>query len=64
MMLFEQLASLQTEAVNPSTTEIDLASTKDVVAMLHAEDCTVADAVGLVLDEIAAAVDIVVAGFQ
>ncbi|MBC8124268.1 MAG: N-acetylmuramic acid 6-phosphate etherase [Candidatus Kapabacteria bacterium] len=64
MTLFEQLASLQTEAVNPHTTEIDLASTKDVVAMLHAEDRTVADAVGLVLAEIAEAVDIVVAGFK
>ena len=49
MTLFEQLAALQTEAINPRTTEIDLASTHDVVAMLHAEDRTVADAVGRIL---------------
>lgn len=59
MTLFEQLAALQTEAINPRTTEIDLASTREVVAMLHAEDRTVADAVGLVLDDVAAAVDLV-----
>lgn len=64
MTLFEQLASLQTEAINPRTTEIDLASTRDVVAMLHEEDRTVADAVGLTLDDVAAAVDLVATAFE
>lgn len=59
MTLFEHLATLQTEAINPRTIEIDLASTREVVGMLHAEDRTVADAVELVLDHVATAVDLV-----
>ncbi|MCX6141104.1 MAG: N-acetylmuramic acid 6-phosphate etherase [Candidatus Kapabacteria bacterium] len=61
--MFEHLAALQTEAVNPRTTEIDLASTREVVEMLHAEDRTVALAVELVLDDVAEAVDLVASAF-
>jgi len=64
MTLFEQLATLQTEAINPHTVEIDLAETRDIVEMLWNEDLTVADAVGMVLGEISQAVDMVVAAFQ
>jgi N-acetylmuramic acid 6-phosphate etherase len=64
MTLFEQLASLQTEAINPHTTEIDLASPRSIVAMLHEEDRTVADAVGLTLDDVASAVELVSAAFE
>lgn len=61
--LFEQLAALQTEGINPRTVEIDRASAREIVDMLHAEDRLVADAVGEVLDDVAAAVELVHAAF-
>jgi N-acetylmuramic acid 6-phosphate etherase len=61
--LFDQLAALQTEGVNPRTVEIDRASAREIVGLLHAEDQTVADAVGAVLDDVAAAVEVVHAAF-
>ena len=61
--LFEQLAALQTEAVNPRTVEIDRASAREIVGLLNAEDRLVADAVGAVLDDVAAAVELVHAAF-
>ena len=61
--LFDQLAALQTEGVNPRTVEIDRASAREIVGLLHTEDQTVADAVGAVLDDVAAAVEVVHAAF-
>ena len=60
MNLFEQLAHLTTEAINPRTTEIDLGSSRDIVGLLHAEDQLVDEAVGNELGSIAQAVDLVV----
>ena len=60
MNLFEQLAHLATEAINPRTTEIDLGSSREIVGMLHAEDQLVDEAVGNELNSIAQAVDLVV----
>ncbi len=61
MTLFDQLGLLQTEGINPNTVEIDAASTLGVVRLLHNEDVAVAAAVGLVLQDIALAVDVVAA---
>ncbi|HCN04011.1 MAG TPA: N-acetylmuramic acid 6-phosphate etherase [Bacteroidetes bacterium] len=58
--LHDILARLTTEAVNPRTEDIDMASTEDVVARIHAEDRTVADAVGQVLPNICQAVNAIV----
>jgi len=60
MSLFDQLARLSTEAVNPRTAEIDRACTRDMVAMLLEEDRRVTEAVAAVLDRVADAVDAVV----
>jgi len=60
MTLFEQLARLTTEAVNPATLQIDAASTFDIVSMLNAQDATVAAAVHEELAHVAQAVDIIV----
>ena len=60
MTLFELLSTLSTEEINPRTVEIDLASTRAMVEMLAEEDRRVAEAVALVLDPIAAAVDAIV----
>lgn len=50
-----------TERFNPRTAEIDRASTREIVALLNAEDRTVADAVAAESDAIAAVVDEVAA---
>lgn len=59
MNLFEQLSALSTEAINSATIDIDQVPTRQVVAMLHAEDEKVTDAVGSQLNEIAKAIDVV-----
>lgn len=63
MTLFEQLAALSTEAVNPRTTGIDLLSAREIVRLINAEDRLVADAVAAELDYVAAAVDVVSGAF-
>ncbi len=50
-----------TERFNPRTAEIDRASTREIVALLNAEDRTVADAVAAEAEAIAAVVDEVAA---
>ena len=60
MTLFEQLAALSTEAVNPRTAEIDRACTRDMVAMLLDEDRRVTEAVEGTLEQVTAAVDAIV----
>jgi N-acetylmuramic acid 6-phosphate etherase len=52
-----------TEQRNPRTQRIDVASTLEIVELLNAEDATVAAAVGGVRDELARAIDLVVAAF-
>lgn len=60
MSLYETLATLTTEAVNPDTVGIDAVGTADVVRMLNQQDQTVAKAVEEVLNDVATAVDAVV----
>ncbi|MFN5377400.1 MAG: N-acetylmuramic acid 6-phosphate etherase [Ignavibacteria bacterium] len=60
MTLFEQLAALTTEAINPGTSQIDVAGTRKVVQMLNDQDKSVALAVEGELDHIAQAVDLIV----
>lgn len=62
--IFEQLQSLTTERQNPRTTEIDVASTADILTMLNDEDAMVAAAVREALPDIARAVDIMAACFK
>src|SRR5438876_12050546 len=49
---------------NPRTQRIDVAATLEIVDLINAEDATVAPAVHAVREEIARAVDLVVAAFQ
>jgi N-acetylmuramic acid 6-phosphate etherase len=49
-----------TEQVNPRTKEIDRRSTLEIVTLINHEDKTVAEAVSLVLEQVAQAVDIIV----
>jgi N-acetylmuramic acid 6-phosphate etherase len=53
-----------TEAINPATTEIDTLDTRAVVALIAAEDATVAPAVAAVGDEIARLADLVAARIE
>ncbi|HEX9283417.1 MAG TPA: N-acetylmuramic acid 6-phosphate etherase [Gemmatimonadales bacterium] len=53
-----------TEQRNPRTQRIDVASTLEIVDLINAEDATVAPAVHAVREQIARAVDLVVAAFQ
>jgi N-acetylmuramic acid 6-phosphate etherase len=57
--LFEQLQKLGTEQRNPRSMGIDLASAREIVDIINAEDQTVADAVATRSDEIAIAIDLV-----
>lgn len=54
----EGLASLETEGSNERTKDLDTLSTHDLVKVLHAENHTVADAVGAALPEIVRVVDV------
>lgn len=60
----EGLAGLSTEQRNPATTEIDRASSLEIVRLINAEDGKVAAAVSKVLDQVAALVDILVEQFR
>src|SRR5690349_6457820 len=50
-----------TEQANPRTSEIDRRTAIEIVTLINDEDRTVADAVGAVLPQVAAAVDRIVA---
>jgi N-acetylmuramic acid 6-phosphate etherase len=54
------LATLATERRNPASRAIDRVSTREMVAIINAEDARVAPAVGEYLDEIARAIDTIV----
>jgi N-acetylmuramic acid 6-phosphate etherase len=62
--LFELLRSLSTEARNPRTRDIDLAGSRDVLELIHAEDRSVLDRIAERLDDLAIIVDRVVEGFR
>ncbi len=61
--LFSALRSLTTEARNPRTMGIDLASTEEVLSLIHQEDRGVADCVRQVIPELAKIVERVSAAF-
>lgn len=58
------LSEMTTERQNPASTDIDSKSTKEILAIINAEDRKVPVAVGKVLDEVANLVDAVVASFK
>jgi len=58
--IFDEIASLATEAANPRTGKLDEATTREILKLLNREDRLVAPAVGRELAEIARAVEIVV----
>jgi N-acetylmuramic acid 6-phosphate etherase len=62
--LFDKLARLTTEAVNPDTLNLDRMSALDVVRTLNAEDHKVAPAVAEVLPQVADAVEAVTNSFR
>lgn len=64
MKLIDQLALLSTESVNPRTTEIDLLSAREIVALINAEDAGVAHAVEQELDHVARAAEAVAEAFR
>lgn len=62
--IFDEIASLQTEAINRRTTGIGSAPTLEVLKAINREDRLVAPAVGRRLGEIARAVEIVVSAIK
>ena len=54
-----ELKSIATEQRNPNTMHIDTMSTLDMVRLINREDHKVAEAVGMVTDQIAQAVDLI-----
>lgn len=55
---------LPTEGNNPRTADIDTLEPRAILDRLHAEDLSAVQAVGEVLDDVAAAADVVVRAFQ
>jgi N-acetylmuramic acid 6-phosphate etherase len=55
---------LPTEGINPRTKDIDTLEPRAILDRLHAEDRRAVEAVGEVLDDVVAAVDLVVRAFQ
>ena len=53
------LDTLATEQQNPQSRHIDTASTLDIIRVMNDQDKTVADAVGLIAQDIAKAVDVI-----
>lgn len=53
-------ANLLTEQANPATANLDLLSTQSLIETIHEQDKSVHDAIGLVLPQIAGAVDKIV----
>lgn len=64
MTLFDQLASLSTESVNPRTAEIDTLPAREIVNLLNAEDSLVHHAVHQELDHVARAAQAVADAFS
>ncbi len=62
--LFEEIAGLPTERRNPDTRQIDELPTLAILQMLNREDAKVVPAVAAVLDNIALAVDHIVAALR
>ena len=58
------LEDLLTEQPNPRSSSIDALSTGDMLRVINAEDCQIADAVGREIPAIARAVDAIVAAFR
>lgn len=56
-MTLESLHSLQTESRNPLSTDLDLKTTRELVALMNHEDINATKAVAKVIPRIAAAVD-------
>ena len=56
-----ELKKIATEQRNPNTMNIDTLSTLDMVKLINREDHKVAEAVSLVTDKIAQAVDLILA---
>lgn len=55
---------LPTEGINPRTADIDTLEPREILERIHAEDRRAVEAVGEVLDDVAAAVERVVSAFE
>ncbi|MGD8628974.1 MAG: N-acetylmuramic acid 6-phosphate etherase [bacterium] len=62
--MFDEIAALPTESINPRTLALDEASTGDILSMMNREDRLVAPAVARETERIAAAVEMVVAAIK
>jgi N-acetylmuramic acid 6-phosphate etherase len=62
--IFDEIASLATEALNPRTEKLDEATTRQILKLLNREDRLVAPAVGRKLAAIARAVEVVVGAIR
>jgi N-acetylmuramic acid 6-phosphate etherase len=62
--IFDEIAALPTESVNPRTAKLDRSSTLEILKMINREDRLVAPAVGRRLEAVARAVDLVVASLR
>lgn len=62
--LFKHITSLSTEQNNPASSNIDIATTREILSIINTQDKLVADAVQVEIDNIAVAVDGIVDRFK
>lgn len=62
--LFRQITSLSTEQNNPASSNIDIATSREIVEIINSQDKVIAEAVEQELDHIATAVDGIVERFK
>lgn len=62
--LFKHITSLSTEQNNPASSNIDIATTREILSIINTQDKLVADAVEIEIDNIAVAVDGIVDRFK
>lgn len=62
--LFKHITSLSTEQNNPASSNIDIATTREILSIINTQDKLVADAVEVEIDNIAVAVDGIVDRFK
>jgi N-acetylmuramic acid 6-phosphate etherase len=62
--IFDEIAALPTESINPRTRALDEASTAEILELINREDRLVAPAVARQIERIALAVDMVVAAIR
>lgn len=62
--IFKEISNLETEQINPNTTQIDILSIKETLTLINKEDKLIANAVNDCIDDISIATEYVIDAFK